>query len=47
MQTANVEMLRYFVLSLNFCHVNVLPNDKFLDWSNLKAFANGKFDVTE
>ena len=27
--------------------VNSLPNDKFLDWSKLKAFANDKIKVTE
>ena len=27
--------------------VNSLPNDKFLDWSKLKAFAHDKINVTE
>ena len=27
--------------------VNSLPNDKILDWSKLKAFADNKIDVTE
>ena len=26
---------------------NSLPNDKILDWSNLKAFADNKIKVTE
>ena len=26
---------------------NSLPNDKILDWSNLKAFAGDKINVTE
>ena len=26
---------------------NSLPNDKFLDWSKLKAFTVGKLNVTE
>ena len=27
--------------------VNPLPNDKFLDWSKLKAFADEKMNVTQ
>ena len=27
--------------------VNSLPNDKILDWSNLKAFADDKVDMTK
>ena len=27
--------------------VNSLPNDKILDWSKLKAFADNKINVTE
>ena len=26
---------------------NSLPNDKFLDWSNVKELADNKIDVTE
>ena len=26
--------------------LNSLPNDNFLDWSKLKAFADDKIDVT-
>ena len=26
--------------------VNPLPNDKFLDWSKLKAFADNEINVT-
>ena len=35
--------------STNFglVHINPLPNDNFLDWSNLKAFADDKTKVTE
>ena len=32
-------------LTLN--NINSLPNDKFLDWSKLKAFADDKINVTE
>ena len=28
------------------CLVNPLPNDKSLDWSKLKAFADDKINVT-
>ena len=28
-------------------HINSLPNDKSLDWSKLKAFADDKIKVTE
>ena len=27
--------------------INSLPNDKFLDWSKLKALADNKINVTE
>ena len=27
--------------------VNSLPNDKILDWSKMKAFADDKIDVTD
>ena len=27
--------------------INSLPNDKFLDWSKLKAFADDKINVIE
>ena len=27
--------------------LNSLPNDRFLDWSKLKAFADDKINVTE
>ena len=29
------------------CLVNYIPNNKFLDWSKLKAFADDKINVTE
>ena len=35
---ANLGYSRYF---------NSLPNDKFLDWSKFKAFADDKINVTE
>ena len=28
-------------------YLNLLPNDKIVDWSNLKAFADDKVYVTE
>ena len=28
-------------------YINSLPNDKVVDWSNLKAFADNKFYITE
>ena len=31
----------------NFNHINSLPNDKFLDWSIGKAFADNKLNVAE
>ena len=34
----------FFKLTDNF---NSLANDKLLDWSNLKAFADNKIKVTE
>ena len=30
-----------------FCTLLTLPNDKFLDWSNLKELADKKIDMTE
>ena len=27
--------------------INLLPNDKFLDWSKLKAFAHDKLNLAE
>ena len=35
------------VLSLICLWINSLPNDKILDWSKLKALADGKINVTE
>ena len=32
---------------ISFIYINSLPNEKFLDWSKLKAFADDKIDVTE
>ena len=29
------------------CLINSIPNDKFLDWSKLKAFADDKISMTE
>ena len=34
-------------MCLFFSHVNSLPNDKFLDWSSFKVFADNKIDLTE
>ena len=28
-------------------HLNALPNDKYLDWSKLTAFADEKFNLAE
>ena len=41
-----------FFPTLFFAHtnsrgINALPNDKILDWSKLKAFADDKINVTE
>ena len=30
-----------------YCVLNPLPNDKILDWSKLKTFADDKIHVTE
>ena len=30
-----------------FCSLNSLPNDKNLDWSNFRAFADDKINVNE
>ena len=32
---------------LSWNSFNPFPNDKFLDWSKLKAFVDDKIDVTE
>ena len=40
----------FFLQSIAFFYMtkfNSLPNDKILDWSNLKAFADDKINVTE
>ena len=34
-------------LQTAFQHINSLPNDKFLDWSEVKALADDKMNVTE
>ena len=34
-------------LKIMWFRVNPLPNDKMLDWLKLKAFADGKINVTE
>ena len=34
-------------LVLNFKDFNSIPNDKILDWSKLKAFADNKVNVTK
>ena len=39
-----VEML---VTSISYFFVNSLPNNKFLDWSKLKAFADNKIKLAE
>ena len=41
--------MKFFVsdLLLQKISPNSLPNDKLLDWSKLKAFANDKFKVAE
>ena len=36
----------FFSLKATFSSFNSLPNDNFLDWSKLKAFADDKIDVT-
>ena len=33
--------------SSSFFCINSLPNNKFLDWSNFKAYADDKINVTE
>ena len=38
------------VLCASDCFIfnfNLLPNNKFLDWSKLKAFADEKFNITQ
>ena len=40
-------MLLLYHLILFSDHVSSLPNNKFLDWSILKAFADDKINVTE
>ena len=32
---------------LQFCRVNSVPKDKILTWSNLKVFADKKFQVAQ
>ena len=36
-----------FFISLAFDWFNSLPNNKFLDWSKLKAFADDKLNLAE
>ena len=36
----------YHLTKFKVC-LNSLPNDKFLDWSKLKAFADDKINVTD
>ena len=34
------------LLQVNFLHDKSFPNDKILDWSKLKAFADNNINVT-
>ena len=40
-------MMTYFVYWITGMYINSLPNEKFLDWSKLKGFADNKINVTE
>ena len=44
LQTMNHRHLKYLE---KFNNVNSLPNDKILDWSKLKVFADDKINLTE
>ena len=35
------------MMSVSYSTVNSLPNDKILDWSKFKAFADEKINVNE
>ena len=40
-------IIQIFRLHIHACTFNSLPNDKLLDWTKLKAFADDKISVTE
>ena len=43
----NPDLGRNFLIFLHFLHFNSLPNDKILDVTNLKAFADDKLEVAK